>query len=570
MHVGQRVVDLLVEAGIRSAFGVPGGQTSPLYNGMAVRRDAIRHVLMRDERSAVFAADAYARTTGRAGACDATVGPGATNLVSGLVEARSSSIPLIAIVADIPRAWEHRRHLGSASQGFEQRAFLEPCVKWFGHVGVPEAIDDVVGQALRVATSNRPGPVVVEIPDDVFSADAVEAPLPPVDARYPRFRSAPDPDAVRDAAHVIGRSRRPMLLLGGGAQIAGAGTEARALVERLRVPFSTTISGKGLIEETHPLAMGISGSFGVPVANDLLAESDCLIVVGAKLGQAATLGWDLPAPGAAVVHLDVDAEEIGRNSPALGLHGDAALGLRALLDALSTAELSFDWDVGDLTRRAADWWDGEHVLARPREGDAVKPQDVVGLIGGRLGEADLVVTDASLSSGWMGSGWRVEQPGRRILAPRGVAGLGWGLPAAVGAAFGLADVGSQGRVVCLAGDGGWGYSLTEVETLARFEMPVVSVVLNNSVLGWNKHVVQRRYAGDYVSQDFGDVDYAATARSLGAHAVRVDRIEDVDAALDEAFAVQGKPSVVEVVSSEWETPVIKPMSGQSAPARASY
>ncbi|MGY1917042.1 thiamine pyrophosphate-binding protein [Blastococcus sp. SYSU DS0973] len=570
MHVGQRVVDLLVEAGIRSAFGVPGGQTSPLYHGMAIRRDAIRHVLMRDERSAVFAADAYARTTGRAGACDATVGPGATNLVSGLVEARSSSIPLIAVVADIPRAWEHRRHLGSASQGFEQRSFLEPCVKWFGHVGVPEAIDDVVGQALRVATSNRPGPVVVEIPDDVFSADAVEAPLPPVDARYPRFRSAPDPDAVREAAAVIGRSRRPMLLLGGGAQIAGAGPEARALVERLRAPFSTTISGKGLIEETHPLAMGISGSFGVPVANDLLAESDCLIVVGAKLGQAATLGWDLPAPGAAVVHLDVDADEIGRNSPALGLHGDAALGLRALLDALSTAELSFDWDIDGLTRGATDWWEAEHVLARPREGDAVKPQDVVGLIGERLTEPDLVVTDASLSSGWMGSGWRVEHPGRRILAPRGVAGLGWGLPAAVGAAFGLTDVGSEGRVVCLAGDGGWGYSLTEVETLARFEMPVVSVVLNNSVLGWNKHVVQRRYAGDYVSQDFGDVDYAAAASSLGAHAVRVDRIEDVGAALDEAFAVQGRPSVVEIVSSEYETPVIKPMSGQSAPARASY
>jgi acetolactate synthase-1/2/3 large subunit len=344
----------------------------------------------------------------------------------------------------------------------------------------------------------------------------------------------------------------------------------RALVERLGVPFATTISGKGLIEETHPLATGISGSFGVPVANELLAEADCVIVVGAKLGQAATLGWDLPSPGATVVHLDVDAEEIGRNSPGLALHGDAALGAQALVEGLRGREGSFDWDLDAVSRRVQAWWADPPVYARPPEGDAVKPQDVVRLMGERLERDDLVVTDASLSSGWAGSGWRTAAPGRRLLAPRGVAGLGWGLPAAIGAAFGLRDVGSPGRVVCLAGDGGWGYSLTEIETLARFGMPVVSVVLNNSVLGWNKHVLQRRYPGAFVSQDFSDVDYAAAAASLGAHALRVDRIEDVAAALDEALAVRDRPAVVEVISSEFETPVIKPMSGQSTGPRSSY
>lgn len=570
MHVGLRLVDLLVDAGIRTAFGVPGGQTSPLYHGMAVRRDAIRHVLMRDERSAVFAADAYARTTGRAGACDATVGPGATNLVSGLVEARSSSIPLLAIVADIPRSWEHRRHLGSASQGFAQREFLAPCVKWFGHVSVPEAVDDVVSHALRVATSNRPGPVVVEIPDDVFSSEMADGPRPPVDARYPRLRSAPEPAVVRDAAQTIARSRKVLVLFGGGAAISGAGAEGRALVERLGVPFATTISGKGVIEETHPLCAGISGSFGVPLANDLLDEADCVIVVGAKLGQAATLGWEVPRPGATVVHLDVDAEEIGRNTPSLGMHGDAALGLRALLEALPESGHESDWDLALIARRSADWWENQPSYARARDGDAVKPQDVVRELGKHLGPADMVVTDASLSSGWAGTRWRTEHAGRRILAPRGVAGLGWGLPAAVGAAFGLADTGSPGRVVCLAGDGGWGYSLTEVETLARFGVPVVSVVLNNSVLGWNKHVVQRRYGDEHVSQDFSQVNYAGAAACLGAHGRRVERIEDLAEALDVAMAVRDRPSVVEVVSSEFETPVIKPMSGGSGSPRSAY
>lgn len=571
MHIGLRLVDLLVDAGIRTTFGVPGGQTSPLYHGMAVRRDVIRHVLMRDERSAVFAADAYARTTGRAGVCDATVGPGATNLVSGLVEARSSSIPVIAIVADIPRSWEHRRHLGSASQGFEQRDFLAPCVKWFGHVSIPEALDDVVAHAMRVATSNRPGPVVVEIPDDVFSAESTDCRRPPVDARFPRLRSAPDPGAVRAAAQAITRSRKVLVLLGGGAAISGAGSEARALVERLDVPFVTTISGKGVIEETHPRCAGISGSFGVPLANDLLAEADCVIVAGAKLGQAATLGWEVPRRGATVVHLDVDAEEIGRNALSLGLHGDAALGLRALLDALPPeAGRGSDWDLAEITRRATEWWEDAPSYARPRDEDAIKPQDLVRLLGERLGGDDLLVTDASLSSGWAGTRWRTRHPGRRILAPRGVAGLGWGLPAATGAAFGLSDIDSPGRVVCLAGDGGWGYSLTEIETLARFAMPVVSIILNNSVLGWNKHVVQRRYGDQYVSQDFLEVDYAGAARALGAEAIRVTRLDDIAAALDVALAVRTKPSVVEVVTSEFETPVIKPMSGAATGAPSTY
>src|SRR3954470_19176751 len=195
MDVGERLVDRLITHGVRRVFGVPGGQTAAFYHGLATRPGEIEHVLMRDERSAACAADAYARTSGRLGVCDATVGPGATNLVSGLAEAYASSIPVLAIIADIPRGWNHRRRMGSASQGFEQRDFLNPCVKWYARVEVPRQLDVMLAQAIRVAVSDRPGPVVLEIPHDVMLAAAEDGdPAEDLASVFPRTRTAPDPD----------------------------------------------------------------------------------------------------------------------------------------------------------------------------------------------------------------------------------------------------------------------------------------------------------------------------------------------------------------------------------------
>lgn len=573
MDVGERLVSLMIGAGIKTGFGCPGGQTAPYYHGMAVNTEDFTHVLMRDERSASFAADAYARLNGVVAACDATVGPGATNLVSGLVEAKAASIPMVCVIADIPRAWEHRRRLGNAAQGADQRAFLEPCVKWYGRVEVPEALEDVFAQALRVATTGRPGPVLIEIPDDVFSA-AVEATEIIGDmslAAFPRSRSVPAPNDIEAAVAALATAKKPAILVGGGAHLSGAGAQVRELVEKLNIPIGTTISGKGVVSEFDPRAVGIIGSFGIPLANEVLGTADVVLVLGSKLGQAATVGYDVPAADATVIHLDLDAEEIGRNwKKSVPLVGDVKLGIEALLAAGVAAPAS-EWDIDQIARTAQAWWTDEPEFKSSRDDDKVKPQDIVRSIGEHLAEDDLIVTDASLSSGWIGTRWRVDHPGRRLLAPRGVAPLGWGLPAAIGTVFALRDSGSSGRVVCLAGDGGWGYSLNEIEVLTRFRMPVVSIVLNNEVLGWNKHVALRRYPDAWVSQDFSAVDYAACAAGLGAQTWRVSTIEEFDAALVEALAVTDKPTVIEVLSSPFETPVIKSMSGGGvAPMTASY
>ena len=238
MHVGDQLAERLIGYGIRRVFGCPGGQTLPLYDGIAKRRGRIDHVLMRDERSAAYAADAYARASGTVGVCDATVGPGASNLVSGLVEARAASVPLLAIVSDIPRHWEHRRHLGSASQGYEQRRFLEPCVRWYGRVETADNLAEILHACLRMATAGRPGPVVLEIPADVFYGPAgTEGFAPsPEWARVPRLRPGPDPAALERAAARLRASKTPMIVAGGGALRADAGHEVQTLGGNPAVP----------------------------------------------------------------------------------------------------------------------------------------------------------------------------------------------------------------------------------------------------------------------------------------------------------------------------------------------
>ncbi|TMR06922.1 thiamine pyrophosphate-binding protein [Actinomadura soli] len=564
MHVGERLSELLVAAGVRRVFGVPGGQTTPLYHGIARQRGAITHTLMRDERSAAFAADAYARMSGRVGVCDATVGPGVSNLISGLLEAYTSSIPMLAIIADIPRHWETRRRFGSASQGFEQRSFLEPCVKYYGRVELPENLDGVLAAALRIATAGRPGPVILEIPDDVFSAD-FPAPAPGLapharlSVTYPQSRTSPDPSSVERAVELLRRSRKPLLLAGGGALSAGAGDQVQRLAENLEAPVATTLNGKGVLSEHHPLAVGPAGSFGLPLVNDLLAEADCVVFIGTKAAQGATLNWTLPPPGTPIVHLDLDATEIGRNFPqSLGLECDARLGAKALADALPERGRS-DWDLERIRRLVEEWWRGALDGGVDGHG-AVKPQAVMRALGAVMGQDDVLVTDASLSSGWGAAHWRTRRSGRTFVAPRGLAGLGWGLPAAIGSALALKDTGTDGRVYCVAGDGGWAYSQSELETLARLRLPVVATVLNNSVLAWTRHSAEQRYPDtEPISQDFTDVDFAAAAVAMGALGRRCATPDEFAEAVTKAAADHtGSPVVLEVISSKTESPVLKP------------
>lgn len=565
MHVGDQLVDRLIGYGIRHVFGCPGGQTLPLYNGIAHRPGEIEHVLMHDERSGVYAADAYSRATGRIGVCDATVGPGASNLVSGLVEAYSSSVPLLAIVSDIPRQWEHRRQYGSASQAFDQRSFLEGCVKYYGRVQTPESLAETLHACIRIATAGRPGPTILEIPDDVFADEQVPASFParPDVARYPRLRSAPDPADVQRAVDILHASRKPMVIAGGGVLLAGAEAELADLVEVLGCPVATSLTGKGAIPETHPLAVGVAGRFGVPMANASLEQADCVVFVGTKTGQTTTLNWTLPYLDVPVIHIDVDAHELGRNyHDTVPLVADAKLGAAALAAGVRAAPVANDWNYDEVRAARDEWWDGPIAFKQAPVPGVLKPQDMMRVMREHMTDEDLFVSDASLASGWIAGRWVVRVPGRHFFAPRGLAGLGWGLPAAIGVAEATrgtaATAGNrEPRIVCLAGDGGWGYSLTEIETAVRRRLPLVCVILNNSTLAWIKHSAAARYPDAMVSQDFAEVSYADAAKALGAQVSFVDDLTQFDVALKTAFASKiAQPWVIEARTCGIETPVL--------------
>lgn len=556
MHVGDLLAEMLIQQGVGHVFGVPGGQTRPLYDAIHDRAGQISHVLMRDERSGVYAADGYARITGGLGVCDATVGPGATNLVSGLAEAKNSSSPVIAIIADIPRGWEHLRPYGNASQGFIQRPTLEPVCKAYFRVETPETAATTVELALRTALSGRRGPVVIEVPDDVFQA---ECPAWPASHKASRLESdrpvSPKADIDR-AVRLLNGSRRPVLLVGSGAHDSGAWAEVATLAESLDAPVLTTITGKGVVADDHPLAVGVAGIFGQTGANELIGEADLVFAIGTKLGQLTSYSWNMPRADQTLVQLDIDPAEIGRVfSPAARLVGDVRATLAVLNELLppeSGDRRDPQWGADAVNRARRHWLTYNTRMAG--EPGMVDPRGVLAAINGVLSPQDVLVCDASLSSGWGAAYFFVQQAGRHFLAPRGMAGLGWGGPAAIGV---QAALGGQARVVCLVGDGAWGYSLTDVESAVRQNLPVVFVVLNNGMLAWVHHSLVRD--NKVMSSEFGPSDYAKAGEAFGALGLHVERVIDLDEALRTALDA-GKPVVMDVRSSQMLSPVLKPPS----------
>lgn len=553
--VGAAVVQLLEAHGVRYVFGVPGGQTFALYRGILARAGAagaVEHVLLRDERSAVFAADAYARASGTTGVCDATVGPGATNLVSGLGEAYAASVPVVAIVSDVARRLGHLRSRGSASQAIDQTAIFAPVTKWRGRIDDPAAVADVVDAAFRIANSGRSGPVLVEIPEDVFLSDLGpdwRLPRRTRSGRSPLWRCGPDPDAAAAGAAALRAARRPVILAGTGALAAGAEAAVIDLARRLRAPVATSITGKGVVAENDPWAIGVVGTMGSPVANRALAAADAVLAVGCKLGQGATASWTLISENATVVQVDSDAEELGRTYDVIGIWADARLGVEALTAIVG--EGASEWDPHELQEERAAW--RAEVAGGWRAEAPLRPQDVLKVLDEVVDAETMLVCDASLSSGWGAVHTVASMAGRSFLAPRGLAGLGWGAPAAIGTALARPDA----RVVCLAGDGAWAYSMGEVESMARLGLPILSVIINNSALAWVKHSQARRLDGQALSSDFSRVDFAASARGLGAQGVRVATLAELEPVLLEWKASRERtPTVVDVEVDDVETPVV--------------
>ena len=555
MNVGDRIAELLIKYGVKYVFGVPGGQTLSFYEGIRKTNGRLKHVLMRDERSAGFAADAHARLTGKISVCDATVGPGATNLVSALAEAFCSSIPILALISDIPRNWEHLRQRGNASQAIQQLEMFRAISKWQATINDPAAVDDIIDNAIRVATTGKPGPVVVCMPQDVGLAPVKPSArfAPSGDGGFPRFRMAPDPDQVRIACECLTKAEKPLFLVGGGAHISNAGDQVRHLSEKLNIPMITTISGKGIIDETHPNVFGVTGTFGNPIAMEVLNQADLVMFIGCKAGQMTTFGYNCPDRKATTVHLDIDPEEVGRVFPkSIPLVADVKLGLEAVQEEIGQHQIQNSaWNFKDLKK---EWhlWYSKMTEKSEADGGNLRPQSIMAAVNKIIAHNDILVCDASLASGWASAFLLLKTAGHKFIAPRGLAGLGWGAPAAVGASLANPDA---KRIIHFAGDGGFSLSVQELEVMARLNLPVVTMVFNNDTLGWIKHAQKDYYHGNYISTDFSHVDFATVAKGFGVNSYTARTIDELEDCLNKAEAPDG-PMVIDVMSDQWETPVL--------------
>jgi acetolactate synthase-1/2/3 large subunit len=557
-HAGDLLVDLLVAHGVDTVFGLPGGQTAAMYDAIDRRAGTIRHVGVRDERSSAYAADAYARLTGRVGVCDATAGPGSAKLPSGLGEALNSSIPVLAIVSELPQSTEARRYRGATSQGMDQAALLAPVTKWLAVVRRQEDLGPLVRRAFREATTGRPGPVALIFPQDVLDEKVRLPELPPDQhaarfGSFPAIRAAPDPTDVAEVAELLTRAQRPLVVLGGGALLSGVADLVVPLAEAVGAAVATTFSGKGCIDEGHPLAVGVLSTMGTAAATRAAQEADLLLLVGTKAGSGTTLGWSLPGDGQLVAQIDVDPAELGRD---FAVEAFVLADARAALTAIVAAVTADGWPAaGTSAWRAriaevAEEWRTRRDAERTSDDTPICPQRVMGELQGLLEPTDVVVADASLASGWLGSYLEQAEVGRQLLFPRGLAGLGWAVPAALGAAVARPDA----RVFALMGDGALGYTVGELAALAQHRLNVTLIVLNNSSYGWIRWYRRIAFERGWEDEDFVATDYSAVGSAYGFATERVEKAGDLAGALARVAADPG-PGLVEVVSSVWDTPV---------------
>lgn len=522
------------------------GMEDPIHVFHAVDRSFTRIVTVRDEKHAAIMAHGYAQVTGRPGVCAATFGPGATNLITGLLEAQRSSVPVIALVQDHALRLKNKH----ASSALDHAVALAPYVKEVIRIDTPEQAGDAVRKAFRIATTGRPGPVVLLCPGDVMAAEAeAETWADLAYSHFPANRVRASRDSIAAAAQLLASARRPLLIAGGGTIISGAEEEVRLLAELFDMPVATTMTGRGAIADAHPLAAGPLGSttggrYGRGrISNTLFGEADVVFALGSRTGQLCYSDWTLPKPGTKLIHLDIDPAEIGRNfATDVAMVGDVRDTLRDLLAHCAEHGLA-STDAGSRERLDAlthDWRAEFRPVATSGQ-VPIRPERLLAEISARAGEKTLIVTDASYVTGWAMSHIDVPKAGRFILSPRGTGGIGWSLPAAIGAK--LAD--PSLNVVCVTGDGAFGYVFNELETAARYGVEVQVVVFNNGTLGFQRHWEQK-VMGRYLECDFLDIDFAELGRALKCGGERITDPAGIAAGLARGQAAKG-PYVLDVV-----------------------
>lgn len=556
----QCVIDGLVKAGCEVLFGYPGGTVLDIFNCLY---DApFQFVLARHEQGAVHMADGYARATGKPGCCLVTSGPGATNTVTGLATAHMDGIPLVCITGQVPL-----NMIGNdAFQEADVIGITRPVTKHNFLVRDADELPDIIAKAFYIATTGKPGPVVIDIPKNIQKQKTAAVPPDVVTMRAYHPDTPVNPAEIARFADLINRAERPLLYVGGGVIRGDASEAIAALAHKANIPVCTTLMALGAFPEGAPLSLGMVGMHGSVAANYAVDHCDLLISAGARFDDRVTGKISAFASKAAIVHIDIDRSAIGKSVRAdLGVHGYIKPVLDAVLPLVKPAEHA-EW------LEQADRWKKRFPPTYPQPDGVLMPQYVIEQIDAVSEGKAVIATDVGQNQMWAAQFFRYTRP-RNFISSGGLGTMGFGLPAAIGAQFGRPD----DRVVCVTGDGGVQMNFQELVVAVEHQIPIVLVILNNGYLGmvrqWQELFYNRRYSGvtlgqhgrapnEHVSDSSAYLpDFVKLAEAHGANARRITRSDEVAPALAEALASR-KTWVIEcIVSPEANVfPMIPPGS----------
>ena len=558
------LVEMLKQYRVTVIFGVPGDTSISFYRALYDEQPSIRHVMARDERSASFMADAYARLSHKPGICECPSGAGPLYAIPGVAEANASSIPVILITCDIPLAGEGKQTITE----LDVKTLFDPVTKWSTVVKDVSKIPESIRRAFRIATTGRPGAVHIAIPQEAFKGellgneDKLYAEIECIN--YPAYRTRGARDVLEEFTRILIDAKKPVIIAGGGANHSQAGKAVSSLAEWMAAPVVTTISGQGILPDDHPFAIGVIGDNGFhPHAHKAIEEGDVLLYVGCKMGSVSTINWSMPSyrKGRRILQVDLNPEFLGNNfENALSIAGDARLVLEDLLVLLrgKTRRREASQWVEEINRSRAAFWE-KAQSAFELEELPLKPQRVISALNRHLTAGTIVIADAGTPTPHITRYLKLGGQGSRFIIPRAYGGLGYAIPALVGAHFACPN----DKLVGLFGDGSLGMSAGELETLARLNIPAVLIHFNNGTFGWIKALQAIHSGGRFLSVDFTTGDMSAVARAFGIESYRVTTADELESGLDTAFSFDG-PVFLDVVSESEVTELPPVYSWQQA------
>lgn len=537
-------VRLLQGHDVKHVFGLCGDTSLPLYDALFRLDHGMTHILTRDERSAGYMADGYARVTGKVGICEGPSGGGATYILPGVVEANESSIPILAVTTDISVGGRGRYTLTE----LDQEAMFRPLAKWNRVLNRAVDIPKVVRSAFTHMTSAKPGAAHIGLPFDVQKDPVDEADVwaDPSLGSFPSRRFGPDPEMVARAADALLSAKNPLFICGGGVVIAGGEAALTQLAEWLGAPVATTISGQGSIPEDHPLATGVVGSNGgTPMTRALVDMADLVVFVGCRAGSVTTERWRHPLPGSApVIHIDADPGVFGATyKTEVAMLSDARLALEAILAQVKTAPrptMGRLLDAAAVAKAKREKFGAFAALAASNE-TPIRPERVVATLQKLLPNDAVLVCDPGTPCPYFSGYYEFKQAGRHFISNRAHGALGYSMSAAVGAWYGR----PQSKVLSIMGDGSFGFTVGEMETIVRQKVPLTMIVFSNSVYGWIKAGQKTGFDQRYFSVDFSRTDHAKVAEAFGVKAWTVKDPADLEGTLRKALEADG-PTLVDI------------------------